>query len=132
MAIQDSDMEAALVAAARAVAGQAYAPYSRFAVGAALRADDGRVFCGCNVENASFGLTICAERVALFHAVAQGARRFRALAIYTPTSRPTPPCGACRQALKEFCDDLDILCLCDGAETARFRLADLLPHTFGL
>ena len=84
-------------------AGSAYAPYSRFRVGAALLSDDGRIFTGCNVENRSYGLTVCAERTALFKGISEGAKRFIALAVSTPDSdKPTAPCGACRQVISEF------------------------------
>lgn len=110
------------------VRDQAYAPYSGFAVGAALEDDTGRVFIGCNVENLSFGLTNCAERVAVGAAVASGARRFRGLAIVSDSIEPVSPCGACRQVLAEFAPDLMILC--ENREGRQFRasLSELLPR----
>jgi cytidine deaminase len=119
-----------LTAAARAAQANAYAPYSRFRVGAALEADDGRVFAGANVENASYGLTNCAERVALGAAVAAGARRFRRLVVVSETDPAAAPCGACRQALAEFGTDLVIEAVNRGGGR-RWRLADLLPDGFG-
>jgi cytidine deaminase len=119
-----------LVAEARRAMEHAHAPYSRFPVGAALLVDSGRVYRGANVENASLGLSICAERSAVFAAIAAGERGFRALAIATDTERPTPPCGACRQVLREFVDDLPIyLAGRDGPAVVR-RLRDLLPEAF--
>ena len=112
-------------------AHRAYAPYSRFAVGAAVLCDDGRIHSGANVENASFGLSICAERNAMFRAVADGARTIAALVVYTPTADATPPCGACRQVLAEFGADALIVCCSDAAADRRYRLAELLPHAFG-
>ena len=120
-----------LIAAARRAAAAAYAPYSRFPVGAAVLMADGRVFTGCNVENASFGLTNCAERTALFAAVAAGSRRLRAVAVFTPTPGPTLPCGACRQVLHEFGADAQVLSVCAGAGRTETTLAALLPHAFG-
>ena len=120
-----------LIAAARRAAAAAYAPYSRFPVGAAVLMADGRVFTGCNVENASFGLTNCAERTALFAAVAAGSRRLRAVAVFTPTPGPTLPCGACRQVLHEFGPDAQVLSVCAGAGRTETTLAALLPHAFG-
>lgn len=122
----------ALVAAAKDACSRAYCPYSRFPVGAAVRAADGRVFAGCNVENASFGLTVCAERSAIFNAVAAGAREIAALAVYTPTEAPVTPCGACRQVLLEFGRDADVVCACAGGQPLSFKAPDLLPHGFTL
>ena len=122
----------ALVAAAKAASAQAYCPYSGFAVGAAVRTADSRVFAGCNVENASYGLAVCAERNAVFHAVAAGAREIVAVAVYTPTPMYATPCGACRQVLLEFAGNAEVLCACDGAERGRFTVTSLLPHGFAL
>lgn len=119
-----------LVAAARAVRAQAYAPYSAFAVGAALETDDGRVFVGANVENASFGLTNCAERVAVGAAVAAGARRFRRLVIVADAAPAAAPCGACRQVLAEFGDGLLVESV-GPKDARRWVLKDLLPDRFG-
>lgn len=117
---------------ARDAASNAYAPYSRFAVGAAVLTDKGEIHSGANIENASFGLSICAERNAIFHAVARGARTIVALAVYTTTPQPTTPCGACRQVLAEFGRDALVIC-CTDVESAeqRHSLAELLPHAFG-
>ncbi|MBX3468818.1 MAG: cytidine deaminase [Planctomycetes bacterium] len=123
------DPDRALLEAARAARERAYAPYSRFRVGAALRTPGGRVYRGCNVENASFGLTICAERVALQTAVAEGERAFEAVAIDAGQAAPTPPCGACRQVLAEFGVDLRVLLAADPPVV--LRLGDLLPRSFG-
>lgn len=125
--------EKALVAAARAALRRAYAPYSRFRVGAALLSRDGRVFTGCNVENASYGLTICAERSAVFAAIGAGARKFRAVAVVADGPRPPYPCGACRQVLAEFLPPDGIVLVAPARRTAaaeRFALRDLLPHRF--
>lgn len=126
--------DAALCRAASEAAKLAYAPYSGYRVGAALLAADGRVFTGCNVENASYGLTNCAERTALFKAVSEGARKFKAIAIAGGTASPAYPCGACRQALAEFCgpETPVICCTLDGKVAGRFTLGGLLPQTFAL
>ena len=122
---------AALEQAARQAADHAYAPYSKFAVGAAVQTADGSHFLGCNVENASFGLTNCAERTAVFSAVAAGHRQLTCVAIYTPTDTPTAPCGACRQVLREFGFELKIISTCNGPNRIETTLAQLLPNSFG-
>jgi len=119
-----------LISAARTAQARAYAPYSNFRVGAALESHDGAVFSGCNVENASYGLTICAERAAICAAVSAGVTRFRRAVVVSDVDPPAAPCGACRQVLAEFGLDLPI----DGVgsrETVRWRLSDLLPVAFG-
>ena len=128
--VADADL-ARLVDAARDASQRAYCPYSQFIVGAAVLTEGGDVFGGCNVENASYGLTICAERNAVFQAVARGRRIVLAIVVYTPTAVPTAPCGACRQVLNEFGPDAVIHCVCDGPESIRARLSDLLPQAFG-
>jgi cytidine deaminase len=119
-----------LLAAARNARLNAFAPYSKFQVGAALLSADGRVFTGCNVENATYGLTVCAERVAIFKAISDGARQFTAVAIVADTAGPTPPCGACRQLLWEFGGDLEVILGNLEGEKARHRLKDLFPYPF--
>jgi cytidine deaminase len=119
-----------LLDAARAVRLHAHAPFSRFQVGAALETKDGRIITGCNVENATYGLTVCAERVAVFKAISEGERSFTRIAIVADSVAPAPPCGACRQILWEFGGDLEIILGNLVAETGRFRLQDLLPHPF--
>lgn len=108
----------------------AHAPYSNFKVGAALESEDGRIFTGCNIENASYGLTMCAERVAMFKAISEGARRFRAIAVVTGSAALTPPCGACRQILWEFAGDLLVELGNEHGQTETLRMSDLLPKAF--
>jgi cytidine deaminase len=115
---------------ARVARLHAHAPFSRFLVGAALEAADGQVITGCNVENATYGLTICAERVAMFKAISEGHRRFTRIAVVADTQDPTPPCGACRQILWELGGDLEVVLGNLAAEKGVFRLADLLPRPF--
>jgi cytidine deaminase len=121
----DALLQAALDARARA-----HAPFSRFLVGAAIEAEDGRIFGGCNVENSSYGLTMCAERTAIFRAVAEGGRRFRRIAVAADTTKLTPPCGACRQVLWDLCGDLEVILFNLQGESETFRLSDLLPRAF--
>jgi cytidine deaminase len=119
-----------LVTAARAAQEQAYAPYSNFRVGAALETDDGKVFVGCNVENASYGLTICAERAAICAAVSAGARRFRRAVVVSDCDPPAAPCGACRQVLAEFGSDLRVESI-GPRSAASWKISELLPAAFG-
>jgi cytidine deaminase len=123
-------MTDSLQAAALAARENAHAPYSKFRVGAALEDSGGRVHTGCNVENATYGLTICAERVAVFKAISEGAREFRRIAIAADTDRLTPPCGACRQILWEFCGDIEMVLLNLRGRSETVRLKDLFPRAF--
>jgi cytidine deaminase len=125
--LSDSD---ALVTAARAARERAIAPYSSFKVGAALLTKSGRIIGGCNVENASYGLTMCAERVALFKALSDGEREFTMMAVVADTATPTPPCGPCRQLLWEYCGDIPVVMANLSAVTARHQMRDLLPLPF--
>jgi cytidine deaminase len=109
---------------------RAIAPFSHFQVGAALEAKDGRIYTGCNIENASYGLTVCAERVALLKALSEGARNFNRMALVTDGSEPTYPCGACRQLLWEFCGDIEVNIHSTTGLHERIQLAELLPHPF--
>ncbi|MFQ5776840.1 MAG: cytidine deaminase [Terriglobia bacterium] len=119
-----------LVHRARRARTRAFAPFSGFRVGAALETPRGRIYTGANIENASYGLTICAERVAIFQAVAAGERRFRRLAVVADTARLTPPCGACRQIIWEFCGDIEITLANLKGKSATHRMAALLPRPF--
>jgi cytidine deaminase len=119
-----------LVSAARQARRRARADYSGFKVGAALETADGTIITGCNIENATYGLTMCAERVAMFKAISEGHRRFRQVAVVADTAAPTPPCGACRQILWEFGGDLEVILANLRRVTGRYRLGDLLPLPF--
>lgn len=119
-----------LLSAARAAYDRAIADYSHFKVGAALETADGQIVSGCNIENASYGLTMCAERVAMFKALSEGHRHFRRVLIITDAARPTPPCGACRQILWEFAGNVEVLLANLAGVTASYQLGTLLPVAF--
>ena len=119
-----------LVAAARAAREHAVADFSGFKVGAALETGDGRIITGCNIENASYGLTICAERVAIFKALSEGERTFIRIVVVADTDSPTPPCGACRQIIWEFCGDVEVIMANTTKVTANLQMKDLLPLPF--
>ena len=125
-----SDSTRALISAARQARRRAQARFSGFKVGAALETADGTIITGCNIENATYGLTICAERVAMFKALSEGHTRFRRVVVVADTDAPTPPCGACRQILWEFGGDLEVLLANLRRQTGTYRLADLLPLPF--
>jgi cytidine deaminase len=126
---RDSKLDA-LMDAARAVREHAHADYSGFKVGAALETADGTIVTGCNIENATYGLTVCAERVAMFKALSEGHREFRRIVVVAPPEAPTPPCGACRQILWEFAGDLEVILANLKGETGRHRIGELLPQPF--
>jgi cytidine deaminase len=119
-----------LISAAKLARDNAHAPYSNFRVGAALRATSGRIFGGCNVENSTYGLTVCAERIAIFKAISEGERGFDAIAVVTDTDTLTPPCGACRQLLWEFCGDIPVVMSNLKNKTETVQMRDLFPKPF--
>jgi cytidine deaminase len=119
-----------LIAAARSARENAHAPYSNFRVGAAVRANSGRIFSGCNVENSTYGLTLCAERVAIFKAISEGERGFDTVAVVTDTDSLTPPCGACRQIIWEFCGDANVVLANLQGKIELHRMSALLPRPF--
>lgn len=119
-----------LVEAAIAARENAVATFSEFKVGSALRTDKGTLYAGCNVENATLGLTVCAERVALLKALSEGERAFTEIAVVTAAERPTPPCGACRQLLWEFCGDIPVYMVSTLGKRATLRLSELFPYAF--
>lgn len=120
-----------LVSAARAARENAHAPFSKFKVGAALRTASGKVFGGSNVENATYGLTVCAERVAIFKAISEGERKFDAIAVVTDTDEVTPPCGACRQLIWEFCGDVAVVMANLKGKVEVLKMRELFPRPFG-
>ena len=119
-----------LIEAARRVRENAHAPFSNFRVGAAIEDDAGRIHTGCNIENATYGLTVCAERVAVFKAMSEGARKFRRVAVVADSDVLTPPCGACRQILWEFCGDVELVLSNLQGRIETLRLKDLFPRPF--
>jgi cytidine deaminase len=123
-------MSDSLQAAALAARENAHAPYSKFRVGAALEDASGRVHIGCNIENATYGLTLCAERVAVFKAISEGVREFRRIAVAADTDTLTPPCGACRQILWEFCGDIEVALVNPRGKSETLRLKELFPRAF--
>jgi cytidine deaminase len=123
-------MQQALREAALAARAHAHAPFSNFRVGAAVEDSSGRIHTGCNIENATYGLTLCAERVAIFKALSEGAREFQRIAVAADTDALTPPCGACRQILWEFCGDIEVILTNPRGAVETLRLADLFPRPF--
>jgi cytidine deaminase len=121
-----------LISAARDVREHAYAPFSKFRVGAAILTADGAIFAGCNVENSSYGLTICAERAAVLNAISRGSRDFVAIAVFSESIPPARPCGACRQVLYEFNPEMEIACASPAGAIDKFRLLDIFPEGFCL
>ncbi len=119
-----------LIAAATAVRENAYAPFSNFRVGAALETDDGEVISGCNVESASYGLTVCAERVAIWKAISQGKRKIKKIAVVADTEDLTPPCGVCRQIIWEFGGDIPVVFANLNGKVETVQMRDLLPRAF--
>ena len=128
--MMDPVQEERLVAEAAHSRGNALCRRSGFAVGAAIESEDGKVYGGCNVENSTYGLTVCAERVAIWKALSEGKRGFTAVAVVTGADEPTPPCGACRQILWEFAGDVPVVSATTGGKRARWRLSELFPHPF--
>ena len=122
--------EQELIDAAREARDRAHAPYSRFQVGAAVEATDGTVHTGCNVESASYGLTVCAERVAIWNGVSKGIKKFNRIAVVVDTEELTPPCGACRQIIWEFCGDIPVTLSNLQGKTETIRMSELLPRAF--
>jgi cytidine deaminase len=124
------DKDTELIESAKKVRMQAYAPYSNFLVGAAVRTKGGRIFTGCNVESASYGLTVCAERVAIWKAVSEGEKEFTEIAVVADTQELTPPCGVCRQILWEFCGDVPVTFANLNGKMETVQMKDLLPRAF--
>ncbi len=129
--ITNNQVRDELISQARQASEQAYAPYSHYPVGAAAYFSSGKIYSGCNVENASFGLTICAERNAIFHAIAKGERELKSIAIYVPQAVFPSPCGACRQVMREFALDCSVILINGQGETKVTKLSQLLPDSFG-
>ena len=122
--------EKELIEAAQKVREKAYAPYSNFKVGAAVRTKGGKIYTGCNVESASYGLTVCAERVAIWKAVSEGETEFTEIAVAADTHELTPPCGVCRQIIWEFCGDIPVVFANLEGDTETVKMSELLPRAF--
>lgn len=122
--------EEKLIAAAVDVRERAFAPYSNFKVGAAVEAEDGTIFTGCNIESASYGLTVCAERVAIWKAISVGEKKFKQIAVVVDTEQLTPPCGVCRQIIWEFCGDVPVILSNLQGKTETVQMSELLPRAF--
>lgn len=125
-----NNTEKELVEAAREVRERAYAPYSNFQVGAAVRTKQGKIYTGCNVESASYGLTVCAERVAIWKAVSEGEKDFEEIAVVVDTEELTPPCGVCRQIIWEFCGDVPVILANLKGDAETVQMSELLPRAF--
>ncbi|MUM64523.1 cytidine deaminase [Acidianus infernus] len=131
--MQETDLsDEKLLEIAKNAARNSYAPYSNIHVGAVIVTDDGKTFTGTNIENSSYGLSICAERVAVFNAVSNGYRKFKKIAVITSDGKGIMPCGACRQVLAEFSENMEVITLDKDGNVIRFKLNDLLPHAFRL
>jgi cytidine deaminase len=131
--MQETDLsDEKLLEIAKNATRNSYAPYSNIHVGAAIITEDGKIFTGTNIENSSYGLSICAERVAVFNAVSNGYRKFKKIAIITSEGKGIMPCGACRQVLAEFSENMEVITLDKEGNVIRFKLNDLLPHAFRL
>jgi cytidine deaminase len=126
----EPEQEERLIQAATASRKNAVSKRSGFSVGAAIEAEDGTIYGGCNVENSTYGLTVCAERVAIWKALSEGVRRFRAVAVVTGADEPTPPCGACRQILWEFAGDVPVVSATTGGKRKLYQMSELLPEPF--
>jgi len=120
-----------LVKEAEKVRKKAYTPYSKFKVGAAVLSDDGKIFTGCNIENSSFGLAVCAERVAVFKAISEGSTKFEAIAVIGDTVKPCSPCGSCRQVISEFGEDIPLIMANLKGDVKIKKIKELLPEAFG-
>ncbi len=119
-----------MIEAATEARDKAFAPYSNFKVGAAVKTENGKIYTGCNIENASYGLTICAERVAIFKAISEGETEFSEIAVVADTEELTPPCGACRQIIWEFCGDVPVICANLKGDVETMPMNELLPKAF--
>ncbi|MEA2174325.1 MAG: cytidine deaminase [Blastocatellia bacterium] len=130
LSVEQEEAEQTLINAAQAARERAVTPFSNFRVGAAVETEDGKIYTGCNIESASYGLTVCAERVAIWKALSEGERRFKRIAVVADTDQLTPPCGTCRQIIWEFCRDATVIFANLRGETESFRMSELLPRAF--